>query len=78
MTSPVVFNPTAPMNPRCGEADCVERAEFMVEPVGEYDLMGWPQSYACIPHLGELAMHYAESLAGHPVQVTSFAAESGR
>lgn len=61
------------LNPRC--ATCGDRAEFVVEPVGEYDSAGWSQEYACVAHLGIVAAAYAAAVLA-PVQVTAFAVEA--
>ena len=40
----------------CGK--CGGRAEYVVEPVGRYDFLGWDALPACGEHLGSVAVDY--------------------
>lgn len=38
--------------------ECGARAEWVVEPVGRYDQMGWADAPACVEHLGAVVTGY--------------------
>jgi hypothetical protein len=47
---------TAPKQRLCCE--CGRRADFIVEPVGRYDVMGWADEPSCAEHLQTVVTDY--------------------
>lgn len=55
-----VAHPDRPLNPACQV--CLGRASLILDPVGEYDLLAWGETYACERHVGGLLVGLAEQL----------------